>query len=147
MRGGDTRPTFQHDSGWNEVHVGDTVLKTDGDKSHNGEEYREYLADGLAGGQCHPDGQTYQPVASDAAKKRLAKAHCNFTISNCYSSIVNSIRSQGINFNINGAAVCNRACAGDVTCDKNTRSNTISKVAKSGSSIGIDLSTDIAGVS
>lgn len=69
-----------------EVHVGNAVLKPDGDKGHDRKEDGEYLPDDLAGGKRHPDSQADEPVATDPPPQGLAEAEGGLIIGNFNSS-------------------------------------------------------------
>jgi len=85
-RSRNSRPLVQKYPGGNEIHIGYTVLKSDGNKTHNRKINSEYLADCLTSNKGHPDGQTYQPVTTDPANKGFDETKADLFKGNVNSS-------------------------------------------------------------
>jgi len=64
---------IQKHSDGNEIHIGDTMLETGSDKSHNREKYSPNFTGDVMSGESHPNCKANQPITQDRSEKSGAE--------------------------------------------------------------------------
>ena len=73
-----------------QVHIGNGMLESEGDEGANREDDTKELASDPTRGKTHPDRQTHQYVAQDAAEKSAMKGQIHLGTGNCESGLSHS---------------------------------------------------------